>query len=736
MNAEPLHDAHVYERAQHVLTHWDDASPSVHKEVAVSLGYKARKSQTSATLRKYVTNRLASEQPPVHKSPVGQSTLDAFTKAMEAVGLVPPDHIVADGAIHRCGTDGKPYGEDGAYLLRPDGSGGCQNWREGDWHPFIPVGLTPEQLSMFIDQTRQHAKAAKAERAGNQNEVAARAARTWDELSPAPADHPYLVKKKIKPHGARMGAGGELVVSVINAEGAVRSLQTIAPDGAKRFMTGGEKAGNFHVIGNGSGEVVVCEGFATGASIHEATGKPVMVAFDAGNLLAVAAMVRKLRPDARIFIAADDDHGTGGNPGKVKAMEAAMAVNAVLAVPWPAGDAPEGQTDFNDLANDKGAAAVQEAFMEARYVSAEGPVQAALTALQHDPGAVFGKPVLASLRNIRANDLAEWVRIRDAVKKSGKVTMTEFDKATIPSTAFTDEEGVSLTIKDDDPWPEPVDGAALLDELVATLRRFVVADDSSLHAAALWILATHFTPVVQYAPILNITAPEKRCGKSTLLNAVAKMSCRSLSTVNISVAAVFHCVDEYHPTLMLDEVDILLRDNEDLRGLLNSGVTRGNPFYRLVKTGDNYVVKAYDVFGFKALCGIGEIADTLVDRSIPVRLKRKLPNEKVENIRYARDEGFDETRSKAARFAKDNTEKFATIRPARISSIHDRANDCWEPLLKAAELAGMDWLAKATTGAIDLMGGDDGGGGTNSERRWCTISICLYTNRSGSRFSA
>jgi putative DNA primase/helicase len=172
-----------------------------------------------------------------------------------------------------------------------------------------------------------------------------------------PAKHPYLTAKGIKPFGIKyQSSGGLLVIPVTDTADILHGLQFIAGDGAKKFKTGTVKAGHFHQISGGS-QIVICEGYATGASIHEATGATVIIAFDAGNLLSVATALRSKHPDHSITIAADNDTRTPGNPGVTKATAAAQMINASLAVATftpeqietfgiKSGTAP---TDFNDL---------------------------------------------------------------------------------------------------------------------------------------------------------------------------------------------------------------------------------------------------------------------------------------------------------------------------------------------------------------------------------------------------
>jgi putative DNA primase/helicase len=179
-------------------------------------------------------------------------------------------------------------------------------------------------------------------------EAAVRAMRIWANANPARADHPYLAAKQVAPCALRMDARGQLVIPLQDADGHLHSLETIAPDGAKRFLAGGAKRGHFCVIGvepaplvGPSGPILICEGWATGASLHMATGHTVIAAMDAGNLLPVAEALRARFPDADLVLIADNDArpDRDTNPGVEAARKAALAVDARIAVPEAPGDA-------------------------------------------------------------------------------------------------------------------------------------------------------------------------------------------------------------------------------------------------------------------------------------------------------------------------------------------------------------------------------------------------------------
>ncbi len=268
------------------------------------------------------------------------------------------------------------------------------------------------------------------------------------------------------------------------------------------------------------------------------------------------------------------------------------------------------------------------------------------------------------------------------------------------------EKGGNDIFEEIEPWHEPINPAQLLHCIERTVRRFIACDHEVSQAAALWIALTWFIDVVQVAPLAIITAPEKRCGKSQLLNLMAKMSFRAIPASGISPAALFRAIELWSPTLFLDESDAFLKENEELRGLLNSGHTRDTAFTIRV-VGDSHTVTRFKTWGAKALAGIGHVADTLLDRAIILELRRKLPHEQVERIRHAEPELFDDLKAKLARFAEDSRDKVRHVRPPLPESLNDRAQDNWEPLLAIAMVAGGDWLQIGTAAALKISGSEE-----------------------------
>ena len=290
------------------------------------------------------------------------NNINQFREAIQAAGLIPPD-VIEPNKFHRFPGEGKRNGNTAAWCkLFPDGIGGIYgDYSTGlstDWHANRETPYTQAEGEAFKRYVAEAKAQAEAERKAKQAEAASKAAAIWEAAKPAPADHPYLARKGIKPGGARLH--NDALVIPLRAGDEIHSLQFIGPEGDKRFLTGGRVCGCYFSISNPTGAAALCiaEGFATGATIHEATGHPVAVAFNAGNLGPVAQAMRERFAELPLIICADDDATTAGNPGITKANEAARSVGGLVAIPDFGADRPEGATDFNDMAQQCGAEAV------------------------------------------------------------------------------------------------------------------------------------------------------------------------------------------------------------------------------------------------------------------------------------------------------------------------------------------------------------------------------------------
>ncbi|WP_323012524.1 AAA family ATPase [Castellaniella sp.] len=287
-------------------------------------------------------------------------TLDA---ALAQVGLPCPSNVeIRAGSFCRFDDPEGKRGNLAAWCRPfPDGQGAVfGNWRTDQtftWQKSHNRAMTKVEAQAFRQQVETARADALAAREAEYQDAAVKASQQWDAAVPA-TDAAYLVKKAIQPHGTRQ-QGQSLLVPVYNARGEIQSLQTVQPDGAKRFHPGGRMAGGRFWIGHPGPAIVICEGFATGAAIHEAAGLPVCVAFNAGNLLAVAQDLRRQHPDVRIILAADNDiKPDGPNVGRQKAQEAAKAVGGTVALPELNGAA----CDWWDVRHEQGDAALVAVF--------------------------------------------------------------------------------------------------------------------------------------------------------------------------------------------------------------------------------------------------------------------------------------------------------------------------------------------------------------------------------------
>lgn len=265
------------------------------------------------------------------------------------------------------------------------------------------------------------------------------------------------------------------------------------------------------------------------------------------------------------------------------------------------------------------------------------------------------------------------------------------------------EGGGDTPFKEIKPWHEEIDPAELLHDVANTIRRFIVCSQETANAAALWAAMTHFMDVVDVAPLAIITAPEMRCGKTQMLTALSYISCRPLTASNITAAALFRSIDVWHPTLFIDEADAFMRENEELRGLINCGHTRQSAY--IIRTvGPEFKPKMFNVWSAKAISGIGHLAGTLMDRAIVLELRRKLPSELVDRLRHAEPWLWTRLLRKLVRFAQDRADDVRVARPTLPPELNDRAQDNWEPLMQIAEVVGGDWPTLARTAALKLSG--------------------------------
>ena len=294
-----------------------------------------------------------------------------FAEALHRAGLRPKGAPIMDGQKHRVPVEGDRKGRlSGTYIGHLDGypAGYIHNFKTGDetrWRASRPSKeTTPEERETRNAQIAADRAVRDAERRHREAVTSHKARAIWNRARTAQG-HPYLTRKGVAAHGLRQDRAGNLLVPMRDVEGRLWGVQTITPDGGKLYMAGGRRRGAHALLGEllPGQPLLIAEGFATAATMREATGLAVAVAFDSGNLVEVSRAYRERDPDRPIVIAADNDHHLPRkevplpNVGEVKAAVAAQEVGGVVL--QPAFAPTDAGTDWNDYAAQHGKAAVR-----------------------------------------------------------------------------------------------------------------------------------------------------------------------------------------------------------------------------------------------------------------------------------------------------------------------------------------------------------------------------------------
>lgn len=260
-------------------------------------------------------------------------------------------------------------------------------------------------------------------------------------------------------------------------------------------------------------------------------------------------------------------------------------------------------------------------------------------------------------------------------------------------------------LADVEPWPDAVDGALVLNNIVALLKTYMVLPSRAVEAIALWCLHAFLMTTWSTSPILAVLSPVKRCGKSTLMELIQVLVPRGLLVSNLSTSSLFRVVEAYAPTLLSDEADSWLSDDtSELRGIFNSGWRRGTAKV-LRCDGDEHEPTIFSTWAPKAIAAIGKLPNTIEDRSIVVQLRRKTANEAVARFRHDRVEAEAlPLRRQLRRWADDHAADVARLDPDDLDQLHDRASDNWRPLRMLAVALGDDWPTRADASALALSG--------------------------------
>ena len=255
-----------------------------------------------------------------------------------------------------------------------------------------------------------------------------------------------------------------------------------------------------------------------------------------------------------------------------------------------------------------------------------------------------------------------------------------------------------------EPWPDPVDGTVLLNDIRDSIKRFIVASPEAIIAETLWIIFTHTLDAFSISPLLVFSSPVRQCGKSINQAVVSKFCPKSLVTSNISPAALFRVVDKFLPTLIVDECDSTFETNPEIRELVNASHLRSQA-YVLRVVGDNHEPESFSTWAPKCLALIGNLPDTTASRSIVVKMQRKPRNKRTERFSALKDyPELQALQRKAARWANDNLPTLRQAEPENLPDIGDRDIDNWIPLIAIADVAGGEWPKLAREAAVRLCG--------------------------------
>lgn len=298
--------------------------------------------------------------------------------------------------------------------------------------------------------------------------------------------------------------------------------------------------------------------------------------------------------------------------------------------------------------------------------------------------------VIEKLKNLGVSSVSKWA---DAVVSgNGSTSRDEENKS-----------GTSIVLGEIEPCTECVTGSELLTEITASLDAHLVLPQHGSVAIALWVVYAHVHDAFYISPILTVESPEKRCAKTLTLELIQWLVPKPLPTSNITSAALFRTVETFQPTLLIDEADSFMRRNEELRGVLNSGHRRSSAVI-VRAVGDDHEPKMFSTWCPKAIALIGQLPDTLEDRSIVLLMRRKKKDEIVKPFRVGRDDKvLGPLARKAARWANDHFNALKNAEPEAPGALNDRQADNWRPLLAIADLAGGEWPRLARESALGLF---------------------------------
>jgi putative DNA primase/helicase len=352
-----------------------------------------------------------------------------------------------------------------------------------------------------------------------------------------------------------------------------------------------------------------------------------------------------------------------------------------------------------------------EAELEAIAKLDEGDISAFVARANADPGFPFEPEAIRALKRLAKGSAADFERLRARLKADKRVRLPALEavmNAEAGAGAGDGMAGRPVKYDEIEPWPEAVNGAELLTELSGAIGFYVVMDAHQRDATALWAVFAHAHDLRDHAPPLVVTSPLKRCGKTRLQETLVRLVPRPQPTSGITAALFPRLVEKHRPTLFIDEFDAMARGDkemaESLRGQLNSSFNRRSAVVlKLVSgPGNGWEEREFSTWAPTCVAGIGTVPDTVEDRSVIIRLARKLRDETVRRLRGKDGADLAILVRKIARFVDDNEHALRHVEPKAPDALNDRQADAWDPLFAIAAVAGRDWPERATRTALAL----------------------------------
>lgn len=304
----------------------------------------------------------------------------------------------------------------------------------------------------------------------------------------------------------------------------------------------------------------------------------------------------------------------------------------------------------------------------------------------------------------------DYERRRQTEAEALALRVSALDKMVANARPKTADDDDAAALETAEPWPQSVDGLALVEEIESRLRAYVVfGAHGDATVATLWIIGTYLMDVWRLWPKMMINSPTKQCGKSTLLEVLDALVSKGLIVANMRSAGVFRAIDAWQPCLLLDEADTWMKQDDELAGIINSGHSRRQArVIRVVERNGELVPVMFSTWCAMAIAGIGSQRDTIMSRSVIISLRRRLSSESAERLPFDLHERSLDLRRQLARWAEDHKITLCAMpNEPPVPCGNDRRRDNFTPLYRIARVLGGDWPDKLLAAYVTESSEDD-----------------------------